>query len=116
MITNFEEHTSELTAEELALLPAIVEGFKRYTKENPIHSAEIVRRFNANAKTTYKLSDTRLRKFSSHIRYNGILPLIATSKGYYVSNDKEEVRKLIESLVQRGVRIINSTKGLYKFL
>ena len=35
MITNFEKITYELTDVELKMLPLIIQGFKRYTKEYP---------------------------------------------------------------------------------
>jgi len=36
MITNFKEHTSELTAEEMQILHLVVNGFRHYKKTNPI--------------------------------------------------------------------------------
>ena len=35
MITNFEEHTHELTSEEMDILPIVVHGFRNYKKDNP---------------------------------------------------------------------------------
>ena len=36
MITNFEEHTSELTSEEMEILPIVVHGFRNYKKDSYI--------------------------------------------------------------------------------
>jgi hypothetical protein len=50
----------------------------------------------------YKLTDARLRKIIHHIRIKNIIPLlIATSKGYYISNDENEIELYIKSLNER---------------
>jgi hypothetical protein len=115
MVTNFENITTELTDYEMSIVPAIISGFKRYSKENPIKSADIVERFN-NYNGSKILNDARLRKIVNFIRANGLLPLIATSSGYYVSTDKEEIEKQIKSLIQRSNAILNCANGLKKFL
>lgn len=114
MITNFEEITQELSEVELLLLPKIIAGFKNYSVNNPIKEPDIVRRFNE--RNTIKLSGARLRKIVNHIRTNGLLPLIATSKGYYVSYDRSEIEKQIESLKQRANSINNCANGLNRFI
>jgi len=63
-----------------------------------------------------KFSEPRLRKCSNYIRTNGILPLIATSQGYYVSYDKQEINSQIQSLVERANSILKSAEGLKKFI
>lgn len=115
MLTNFEEITSGLTDDELELVPGIVEGFKRYTRENPIKSDEIVKRFNSKPHKV-KLTGARLRKICNHIRTGGLLPLIATSDGYYVSYDRNEVLKQIQSLEQRAHSIHKCADGMRIFI
>jgi hypothetical protein len=44
------------------------------------------------------------------------LPLIATSQGYYVSYDKQEINAQIQSLVERANSILKSAEGLKKFI
>jgi len=119
MITNFENITEELTKKELEIIPILVSGFKRYTKENPIKSDVLVKNLNEyfeknNIKN--KMTGARLRKCCNYIRTNALLPLIATSNGYYVSSDKEEIRKQIKSLIERANSIMNCAKGLNKFI
>jgi hypothetical protein len=117
MITNFEQITSELNPKELEIVPRIIKAFKKYTKENPIKAPEIVSRYNANIqKGDTKLSQPRLRKICNYIRSYGMLPLIATSKGYYVSYDKQEIKLQIESLRERANSIENCAIGLQEFL
>ena len=113
MITNFETLTNELTEIEMQMLDRLVIGFKNYTKSNPIKEPDIVKRFNERNNT--KLTGVRLRKLVNHIRTNGIIPLIATSKGYYVSYDEEEIKNQIKSLKQRASSIENCANGLLKF-
>ena len=46
MITGFEEHTAELTSEEMEILPLVIHGFRNYKKNNPIKAELIVTRMN----------------------------------------------------------------------
>jgi len=56
------------------------------------------------------------RKCVNYIRSNSMIPIISTHHGYYVSNDKKEIQAQTDSLLQRAQSIINSAKGLQKFL
>ena len=115
MITNFEQQTYELTEGELKILPLLLTGFKNYTKNNPIKEPDIVKRFN-DKNFNIKLSGVRLRKLVNYIRSNALLPLIATSKRYYVSYDKEVIKSQIHSLRQRSFSINQCADGLTDFL
>ena len=118
MITNFEHYTEELDAHDLAIIPIVIKAFSKYTKENPIKAPEIVATFNLNReKINYskKLTEPKLRKICNFIRSNGLLPLIATSQGYYVSYDQKEVNDMIRSLRERAASINRSADGLMNF-
>ena len=80
MITNFEEITKELNAEERQLVPVLIKGFKAHGKENPIKAPKIVENLRI---VGYKITEPRLRKLVNLIRSKGLLPVIATSNGYY---------------------------------
>ena len=119
MITNFEFLTREMTEEEKKLVPILIKGFSTKTKDNPIKAPEIVQAINGKRETLglkSNFSEVRLRKIVNFIRAEGILPLIATSNGYYCSNDKEEIKNQIESLTQRADAIMSSANGLNKFI
>lgn len=111
MITSFENITHDLTDEELALIPVMIKGFSRYSKDFPITAPDVVARFNTS-QTDYRLTEPRLRKMVNYIRSNGLLALVATSKGYYVSNEKSEIMKQVESLRQRANSIHRCADGL----
>lgn len=111
MITNFENETEELSEKELALVPIMVDGFKKITKEKPWKSDDIIKRVNAKDYGC-QLTQPRLRKICNYIRVNGMIPLIATSSGYYVSYEKDEIMKQIISLEQRARSIQNCADGL----
>lgn len=118
MITNFEEITANLTPEEKELTFAIMQILMKLKKSKPMKSVEIVERIN---KQFYKTSDAKftgikLRKFCNYIRSKSLLPIIATSNGYYVSYDKTEIALQIESLEQRSEAILNSVNGLKFYL
>ena len=119
MLTNFEEITRDLTSDEHSLIPILIEGFKSHTQKNPIKAPQIVQMMNDYLKlkgTKLKLSEPRLRKCVNYIRTNTILPLIATSKGYYVSYDKVEIELQVKSLRERSDAIDSCARGMAKFL
>ena len=115
MIKTFEQFTYDLTDKEKAILPVLINGFKFYNKNNPIKEPDIVKKFNER-NPNLKLSGVRLRKLVNHIRVNSLLPLIATSKGYFVCYDKSIITTQIESLEQRANSINNCANGLKKLL
>ena len=118
-ITNFEEFTHELTSEEMEILPIVVHGFRNYKKENPIKAQLIVDRMNeyllARGFKT-RMSQPRLRKMVNYIRTNGLLPLIATSNGYFTTDCKLTIQEQIKSLQERANSIKRCAIGLEKFL
>jgi hypothetical protein len=119
-VTNFEEFTHELTSDEMEILPIVVHGFRNYKKENPIKAELIVSRLNDYLeKHPYlhpKMTQPRLRKMVNYIRTNGIIPLIATSNGYFTSDCKETIQEQIKSLQERANSIERCATGLRKFL
>lgn len=120
MIINFENITEDLTTQELNdIVPLLVRAFEKRTKENPVKAPFIVGSMNVYLKANgydYKFSEVKLRKLVNYIRSNSILPIISTSKGYYVSYDKTEVTNQVESLSQRARQIFRSAGGLKKFI
>ena len=116
MITNFELITSELNDDEKKLVPILIKGFVSHKSSNPIKAPEIIKAINNGKYVSSVFSEARLRKISNFIRSEGIIPLIATSKGYYVSYDKNEIEAQIKSLNERAESIIHSANGLKKFL
>ena len=119
MITGFEEHTAELSSEEMEILPLVIHGFRNYKKNNPIKAELIVTRMNEFLLSNgykIKMSQPRLRKMVNYIRTNGIIPLIATSHGYFTTDCKETIIEQIKSLMERANSIERCAQGLKKFL
>ncbi len=119
MITNFEDFTGELSDDELRILPAVIHSFRRYKKENPIKADAIVIGINdylLKRKMNFKMTQPRLRKMVNFIRTNSLLPLIATSKGYFTDSCKLTIQDQIKSLEERARSIQNCADGLKKFV
>jgi hypothetical protein len=118
MITNFEEITAYLTPEEKELTVSIMQILMKLKKSKPMLSTEIVELINKKhfVGTSYKFTGVKLRKYCNYIRSKSLLPIIATSNGYYVSYDKNEIALQIESLEQRSEAILNSVNGLKFYL
>ena len=119
MITNFEDITHELSEEEMKIIPILLRGFKSHTEKEPIKAPEIVKAMNHHIsymELNFKMTDARLRKCVNYIRCKGLLPLIATSNGYYVSYDREVIESQIRSLTERANSIRRCADGMQKFL
>lgn len=112
MINNFESQTHELkNEEENVIVPMMVQGLKtKIGKENAITNKEMIAGLK---KYGHKTNPARVRKMIHYIRINGLVErLVATSNGYYISNDKNEIKVYIESLMQRAESIEKIAKQL----
>lgn len=106
MITNFFAETHELNKyEKDVILPTIVQGLKsKIGKEKAITNKYICEKLKDIG---IKLTDSRLRKIIHHIRANDLVPLlIATSRGYYIATDNQEIEDYIKSLEERANSIL----------
>lgn len=103
MITGFEEHTYELTPEEIQLaIPLVVSRFAdAIGSERAIKNDSLKRGLNARY-PQLKITSSRVRKLIHAIRVSRAVPrLIASSRGYYVARNPEELSVYITSLQQR---------------
>jgi hypothetical protein len=116
MITNFEKETCPLTDDEKNFVQLVIQGLSTKTKDNPVKSDVICEKLNEKYNFGCKMTGARLRKITNFIRSEGILPVIATSNGYYCSYDKREIEDQIKSLYERAEAITKSADGLKKFL
>jgi hypothetical protein len=108
-----------LTEQELKLVDILIKGFKLHDKSTPIKSSEILKCINSK-KEQYgfekDITGVMVRKYCNFIRLHGLIPLIATSSGYYVSYEREDIKKQIRSLYERAKSIKDSADGLLEFL
>lgn len=91
-ILNFEEETKELSDFEKNKIVVIVTNLLSDAKgvDKMISSKQLI---EALALREIKVCDQRVRKVIQHIRKNHILRgLIASSRGYYLSNNPKEIR------------------------
>ena len=118
MVTNFENITKELTNDEIRMyIQPLFNGFKTHTIQNPIKADIVCQKMNAYLTNRYGgrckyFSGAKLRKCVNYIRSKGLLPIIATNKGYYTSTDKKQIK----SLEERANSIRKCAQGLKKFL
>lgn len=116
MITGHEEITYELTDHEYELALKIAPILKKKTKDNPVLSKQIIDGVNEKWKPNPKLSDARLRKIINYYRTQSILPVISTSKGYYVSYNEDDINGMIKSLTERANSILEASFGIQRIL
>lgn len=119
MVENFEEITEPLTADDLRFLPVLRRGLEAHGKDDPIKAPAIVKALNEQRlKYNFQVqfTEARLRKLVNHLRTNGLLPVIATRSGYYVTYDPEVIRSQIRSLRDRARGIEAAAAGLESLL
>ena len=105
MINGFNDQTKELNEyERNTLLPIIISGLQRKVGiENAITSKEIESKLRLKG---HEVRGARLRKIINFIRINGLIDcLMASSKGYWIEDDKDIILKYINSLEQRAESI-----------
>lgn len=101
MINGFEEETANLNEYERdTLLPIVVRWLRQTNADRPIINRNATQWLKRNG---YNCSEARSRKIVSTIRLECLVEnVIATSKGYYVSDDAEEIADYIQSLRERA--------------
>lgn len=115
MILGFEDITAILTEEEKLLVKPMVNGFsRRWGKENAITSKEIIEAMYAAYNV--KLTGAKVRKYINYIRHHHLPNLVATSNGYYLTNDYKELREYLESLDGRESAIRAVKLNLKKYI
>lgn len=109
-------HTEKLTTEEKDIvLPMLLKALKKGTEEKPLVSDRIVKWFNDNKESIgmkSNFSAARLRKLTNYCRTFAIAPVIANSKGYYISNKKKDLVELKLSLISRIESLQAAVKGI----
>jgi hypothetical protein len=111
MIQGFEDITGHLSDEEKSLIHLVIKGLNAHKGEDRAIKTELIC-FKLCNKYKVKISPPRLRKIVNFIRSNSILPVVGTSKGYYVADNKEALKKQIDSLTERMDAIQAARDGL----
>lgn len=100
MLKGFEDITADITEKEKSLIPVLLLGFNRHVgKDQAVTSKEIIE--GINNYSGIKLNEARLRMIINYIRHHHLPNLMASSCGYYISNDYRELLEYLESLEGR---------------
>jgi hypothetical protein len=106
MIMGFEEQTGNLTDKELGVIQHIVDQLNKTSKEKPLKNRGI----NGNLSLAGRgwFNSARIRKMINYISINQLtrLPLVANNRGYYITNNQDEIDRYLLSLTQRIQSII----------
>jgi predicted HTH transcriptional regulator len=114
MIEGFEEQTAPLTEYELGLVELFVKGLNNHRGEvKAITNAEMARQLRPHG---VKVNGARIRKIINYIRNKKIIKnLISSSKGYWIEDDPEKIKKYVKGLRKRAsaiTQIANSYEDL----
>lgn len=113
MVTGWEELTKELTPfEKEQIYPRVLRSWEKKSLEEYVNMSDMIKAINETAiklnwrtkrGKEYKITGPRVRKIIHVLRVSGDLPnLIANSKGYFKTNDKEKIRNFIASCRERA--------------
>ena len=130
MIRNFEEYTHEMTDKERDyVVPWLIKVLTLAVgKEKAVINQNLVREFNYHQRLLFgdgKISEdqiiktrvSRIRKLIHIIRVSDTIPmLLAGAKGYYISDDKEEIETYIGSIEDRLRAIYQIRRALKRQL
>jgi hypothetical protein len=113
MIAGFKSFTQELNDyERYTLLPVVADILRHSSKKQPVINRLAVKSLMQQG---YVISDSRFRKVVAEIRLNAIVPnVIASSKGYYRSDDQGEVSAYIDGLYARANAIRSVAQALQR--
>ena len=115
MINGFEQETEPLNDYEQSLLPIFIQGLKtKLGKESAVTNDAMI---SGLEKMGHKLNQARVRKIIAHIRNKQLIKgLMASSKGYYITNNPEEIKEYIESLQGRIEAILAIKRTFENYL
>lgn len=111
MIDLFQEYTYKITEyEKEVVLPILFKGLqKKIGKEKAVTNKKIQE--GLLDKYKIKITGPRVRKLISILRYEAMPDLMATSKGYYIATEPEELQRWIKSLDHRERQIATTRQG-----
>ncbi len=115
MIKGFEEVTVKISANEKEVyLPLVVEVLSHRVGCKKAATNKMIREY-LHLEDSVIITETKMRKIISYIRQNHLVPcLIATNRGYYVAEEKQEMDDYLKSLQGRIDAIYASMKALEK--
>lgn len=112
-------HLERLNDEEINFLPTLRRVLLKTNPRKTLHANQIVRGVNkrrdegiSNYCLTKPFTELRLRKMVNYFRCSSTLPVISTSRGYYVSYERDEIIHMIKSLRARADAIFAASDGL----
>ena len=104
MLKNFEKITIELTPVEFEYVEFLGQWFMtNQGKKNTLKNSDIAKLINRMFGKN--ITEPRVRKVVQFLRTNGLPSLIATSNGYFYSDDISEIEAWVISLKQREAAI-----------
>lgn len=116
MIAGFENITHELSEyEKTTLLPIFIKGLsKKVGHRNAVTNKKMVQGVK---KLGHNINEARVRKLINYVRNHNLIPgLIASSKGYFISHNPDEVESYVQSLAQRANEINRIKNGMMRYL
>jgi hypothetical protein len=102
MISGFELETRQLSTDELKYVDILVNGLNNRFPRGKAHKQNSSYFLNELSCINIFIDEVRLRKLFQHIRVNDlVMGLCSDSRGYWLSDNKEELKETLISLNDR---------------
>jgi len=112
MLVNFEDITFNISNSDKKIAESILKLLLKTNKNKRITSKDIV--FSLSKK--FKIPEVKVRVLINSIRQSGKYGIVGTSKGYYISNDIEDIMKAIKSQTMRISQQNRALEGMKEYL
>ena len=96
-ITNFSRETHELTLTEKALSNIVADVLQNTSYEKQKCNAEILAEVHFKSHLNVNITSVRLRSIIHYLRTEKHIPILATSRGYYISYDTQIIALHVKS-------------------
>lgn len=113
-LTNFENHTHDLTDTEIALSEIVLDVLKKATKEKQKCNGQIIAEVAFFSQLEINITSSRLRAIIHYLRTIRHIPVLATSRGYYLSFNLADIAIQVKSLDERIRSIQQVRDSLYQ--
>lgn len=116
-VTLYEDITEALSENDLKHVNSMKNIFPIVMPANTLVKApELCKKVNHELANYYYITPVSLRKWVNFMRSNGILPILASSRGYFLSYNKETIMDQVQSLRERANSINKAADGLLNFI
>lgn len=98
------------------VIPAIESILRKTDKSKSLYSDEIIKMINTKVELEKPLTQIQFRQCINYMRRNKVLPIMAGSNGYYITDDIEQMAAQVESFNSRIKALEQARDGIIEII